>query len=162
MKKGSILIIILIIIILVIVLSLLKRIFNKENFTNNDKLYAIHAVFISKENILFLEEWIDYHIQLGFNRFYLYDNSKVTKKGLYDKNNKYLKLGVVNKHNINYDEEVKLTQEQVNEIMDKIVKKYEGKVNIIEWSPKDKDGNILYNQTEAHNHCLKRIETRRC
>ena len=40
---------------------------------------AIHTVFILKENILFLEEWIKYHILLGFNKFYLYDNSKVTK-----------------------------------------------------------------------------------
>lgn len=32
-----------------------------------------------KENILFLEEWINYHILLGFNKFYLYDNSKVNK-----------------------------------------------------------------------------------
>jgi hypothetical protein len=44
-------------------------------------MYAIHSVFIIKENILFLEEWIDYHIQLGFNKFYLYDNSKVNKGG---------------------------------------------------------------------------------
>ena len=36
---------------------------------------AIHTVFILKENILFLEEWINYHILLGFNKFYLYDNS---------------------------------------------------------------------------------------
>ena len=28
---------------------------------------AIHTVFILKENILFLEEWIYYHILLGFN-----------------------------------------------------------------------------------------------
>jgi hypothetical protein len=159
MKKGSLLIGLLMLIIFLLVVSLLKNILKKENFmVNENKLYAIHAVFISKENILFLEEWIDYHIRLGFNRFYLYDNSKVTKKGVYDKNNKYLKLGKINKHNNNYDEEVKLTQEHVDEIMDKIVKKYDGKVNIIEWSPKDKNGNILYNQPEAHNHCLKRMK----
>ena len=80
MKRRSVLIILLIIIIIAIIVALLKKILNKENFTNNDKLYAVHAVFISKENIVFMEEWIDYHIQLGFNRFYLYDNSKVTKK----------------------------------------------------------------------------------
>jgi hypothetical protein len=41
---------------------------------------AIHSVFIVKENILFLEEWIDYHIQIGVDAFYLYDNSKVEKR----------------------------------------------------------------------------------
>ena len=130
----------------------------RENFSNSEKIYAIHAVFISKENILFLEEWIDYHIQLGFNKFYLYDNSKVTKKSPYDSYNKNLKPGKVNKYNINYDEIVKLNNSQIEEILNKIVKKYSGKVNIIEWSPKDKKGNILYNQEEAHNHCLKRMK----
>jgi hypothetical protein len=139
------------------IVLILKKSF--ETFSENlEKKYAIHSVFISKENILFLEEWIDYHIQLGFNRFYLYDNSKVTRKSDFDSKNKSLQPGKVNKYNINYDEIVNLTQEQVNEIMDKIVKKYEGKVNIIEWSPKDKNGNVLYNQTEAHNHCLKRMK----
>lgn len=50
---------------------------NKQSIKN---IIAIHSVFIAKENILFLEEWIDYHLLIGFNRFYLYDNSKVTEK----------------------------------------------------------------------------------
>lgn len=129
-----------------------------ERFENNTDIYAIHSVFISKENILFMEEWIDYHIQLGFNKFYLYDNSKVTKKSNFDSKNMKLKPGTVNKYNINYDKIIKLNQNQVNEIMDKIVIKYKGFVDIIEWSPKDKHGNVLYNQTEAHNHCLKRMK----
>ena len=142
---------------ILILLLLLFFIFYKthnENFQDKKKIYAIHSVFISKENILFLEEWIDYHIQLGFNRFYLYDNSKVNKKSNFDSTNKNLKLGKINKYNINYDEIVKLDQSQVDEIMDKIVEKYNKKIIIIEWSPKDKDGNVLYNQHEAHMHCL--------
>ena len=154
MKKVLFFFTILFLIVLLFVFTLKYR----ESFENSDKIYAIHAVFISKENILFLEEWIDYHIQLGFNKFYLYDNSKVTKKSPYDSYNKNLKPGKVNKYNINYDEIVKLNQSQVNEILDKIVKKYSGIVNIIEWSPKDKKGNILYNQEKAHNHCLKRMK----
>ena len=156
MKKVLFFSTILFLIILLLVFTLK---YNRESFkNNNEKVFAIHTVFISKENILFLEEWLDYHIQLGFNKFYLYDNSKVTKKSAFDSKNKNLKPGKVNKYNINYDELVNLNQSQVNEIMDKIVKKYDGKVNIIEWSPKDKDGNVLYNQQEAHNHCLKRMK----
>ena len=155
MKKVLFLLTILFLIILLLVVGLK---YNRESFKNQNKIYAIHAVFISKENILFLEEWIDYHIQLGFNKFYLYDNSKVTKKSAFDSKNKNLNPGKVNKYNVNYDELVNLNQSQVNEIMDKIVKKYNGKVNIIEWSPKDKDGNVLYNQKEAHAHCLKRMK----
>lgn len=154
MKKVLFFLTIFFLIILLLVVGLKYR----ESFKNQNKIYAIHAVFISKENILFLEEWIDYHIKLGFNKFYLYDNSKVTKKSAFDSKNNNLKPGKVNKYNINYDEIVKLNQSQVNEIMDKIVKKYDGKVNIIEWSPKDKHGNVLYNQLEAHAHCLKRMK----
>lgn len=59
----------------------------------SEKKYAIHTIFIAKENILFLEQWIDYHMILGFNLFYLYDNSKVEitggehnlKKSIYSK-----------------------------------------------------------------------------
>ena len=36
----------------------------------SEKKYAIHTVFIAKENILFLEQWIDYHMLLGFNLFF--------------------------------------------------------------------------------------------
>ena len=61
---------------------------------------AIHSVFILKENILFLEEWIKYHILLGFNKFYLYDNSKVTKSGGCHINHKCFNPGKVNKYNV--------------------------------------------------------------
>ena len=40
-------------------------------FSKNKTTYAIHTVFILKENILFLEEWIKYHIHIGFDNFYL-------------------------------------------------------------------------------------------
>lgn len=127
-----------------------------ENFKDKKKIYAIHSVFIAKENILFLEEWIDYHTQLGFNRFYLYDNSKVKKgTGYHIKNNKF-KEGKVNKHGVNYDEIVKLDKTQIDEIMDKIKKKY----NIIfkEWSPRDASGNITFNQYDAHMDCLNTLK----
>ena len=36
---------------------------------------GIHTVFIGKENILFLKEWILYHKYMGVEHFFLYDNS---------------------------------------------------------------------------------------
>ena len=38
----------------------------------------IQTTFILRENILFLEEWIAYHVAVGFDKFYLYDNSATT------------------------------------------------------------------------------------
>lgn len=118
---------------------------------------AIHSVFILKENILFLEEWIDYHILLGFDKFYLYDNSKVSLSGGCHVKSNHFNVGKVNKYGVDYDSIVNLTNEKLYEKLNLIKYKYKC-VNIIEWSPKDKHGNILFNQSEAHNHCLKRMK----
>lgn len=132
--------------------------------SENTERFAIHTVFILKENILFLEEWINYHILLGFNKFYLYDNSNVNKISGFDadeygqeEGGKYIQYNKINKHNVNYDEIVDVTQKDMDDYVQKLCEKYKC-IDIIEWSPKDKDGNILYNQPEAHNHCLKRLK----
>lgn len=121
------------------------------------ELYAIHTVFIAKENILFLEEWIDYHIKLGFNKFYLYDNSKVKKSGYWNTQHKHFKSGKVNKYNINYDEIVKLTDKEIKDKLEIIKNKYKN-VDIIDWSPLDKNGEVEYGQVKAHNHCLNKMK----
>jgi hypothetical protein len=119
---------------------------------------AIHSVFILKENILFLEEWIDYHISIGFEKFYLYDNSKVSRLDGWDLRHKdRIKFGQVNKYQINYDKIVNMTDNEMKQFIKKLCEKYKC-IDIIEWSPKDDDGYILYNQNEAHNHCLKRLK----
>lgn len=120
---------------------------------------AIHTVFILKENILFLEEWIYYHILLGFNKFYLYDNSKIGKVTGYDKVKCPLIIPQkVNKYGVNYDQIVNMTDTEMNQFVQKICEKYKC-IEIIEWSPTDKEGKILYNQVEAHNHCLKKLKS---
>ena len=119
--------------------------------------YAIHTVFIAKENILFLEQWIDYHMLLGFNLFYLYDNSKVNLTNDLHNNtyhNKNVIPNKINKYCINYDEIVKLSNDDINNILNQIEKKYEGKVKFIEWSPKNRENKVMYEQRKAHNDCL--------
>ena len=123
---------------------------------------AIHSVFILKENILFLEEWIYYHILLGFNKFYLYDNSKVTKtSGCHPTHTvngiKCFKPGKVNKYGVNYDQQVNMTDTQMDQYVQKLCEKYKC-IEIIEWSPTDKEGNILHIQPQAHDHCLKKLK----
>ena len=119
---------------------------------------AIHSVFIVKENILFLEEWIDYHIQIGVDAFYLYDNSKVEKRTGIDAHKKHMIPGKVNKYNINFDKVVNLTDEQINEVLNKIKDKYNGILNIIEWSRRDAGGKVCYFQEEAHKDCHNRLK----
>jgi hypothetical protein len=122
---------------------------------------AIHSVFIAKENIMFLEEWIDYHSQLGFDYFYLYDNSKVQLRcafeclpGTYSKT----VPGKINKYGYDYNKLIPLTDEEIHYILQKIKEKYNGRVIIIEWSPRNKEGLVCYNQQEAHMDCLSKLK----
>ena len=140
-------------IILVIILFVILKKNNIERFAQNKPIFAIHTVFIAKENILFLEEWIDYHINLGFDKFYLYDNSKVTKP---TKIGRIPLTKGINKYNINYNKEVNLSDLEVKNILNKIKNKYN--IKLIEWSPIDKEGNIIYAQEKAHNDCLKKLK----
>lgn len=115
---------------------------------------AIHSVFIAKENILFLEQWIDYHINIGFDAFYLYDNSKVKKSNLGRHHwHKCFVPGKVNKYNVEYDTIVPLDDEQVQTMLQKIRKKYDC-VSLIEWSPTDNKGIVLHEQVKAQNDGL--------
>jgi hypothetical protein len=119
---------------------------------------AIHTVFILKENILFLEEWINYHILLGFNKFYLYDNSEVQKKGgeHHLLSNKNFTPGKINKYNVNYDKIVKMDKKQMQNYVQQICDKYKC-VEIIRWAPK-RNGVISHQQKYAHMNCLKRLK----
>lgn len=118
-------------------------------------IIAIHTVFILKENILFIEEWIYYHILLGFNKFYLYDNSKMNKVTGFDSRHRNVIVGgKVNKYGVNYDKIVNITDKEMNDYMKKLCERYKC-IEIIEWSPTDREGNILYDQVKAHNHCLE-------
>ena len=40
---------------------------------------AIHLVLKMVENIEYLREWIGYHLNLGVDKFFVYDNSNSTK-----------------------------------------------------------------------------------
>lgn len=115
---------------------------------------AIHTVFVAKENILFLEQWIDYHMHIGFDRFYLYDNSDVTRGTGYHIKHECFVPGKVNKYGIDYESLTNLTAEDINRILLKLSEKYKGKLFFKKWCPKDADGNILFNQVEANTDCL--------
>lgn len=105
---------------------------NKEGKRNR---YAIHTVFIAKENLFYLEEWIIYHQLIGFNDFYLYDNTGSIGRNSSDQKK--------NKYGFQFNNLPELTNEVVNQVLEKIKIKYSN-VKIIKWQPKDKDGNIIY------------------
>ena len=108
---------------------------------------AIMSVFILKENILFLEEWIQHHMSMGVDYFVLYDNSQTQKKDAKDPN---VIPGKVNKHNFNYDELI--SAEDANQLLKRILNKYKDHIEIITWAKRDETGIIRYFQLEAFKH----------
>lgn len=105
-------------------------------------ILSIHTVFILRENILFLEEWIIYHISIGFSKFYLYDNSNsVGNEGSTTELNRYkIDFASITKH---------ISDKKLNEIFYEILTKYRKYVVTIKWEPKDAGGNIIYGQRDS-------------
>ena len=116
--------------------------------------FAIHTVFILKENILFLEEWLKYHINIGFQKFYLYDNSGSTNADL--NNGDIIEFNKKNKYNIQYD---KYIDDQQTEISFKdILNRYKNHIVYIKWQPKNEKGEIIYAQAESINDYVNKYK----
>lgn len=85
-------------------------------FNPNYKKHSIVliSVFILRENILFLKEWLDHHLNIGVSNFELYiDTEKETNKF----------------HQTFYKDLISV--EQAQEIFDEILKEYKDKITIL-------------------------------
>ncbi|MGD0334242.1 MAG: hypothetical protein ABSA90_13450 [Xanthobacteraceae bacterium] len=105
--------------------------------------WGIHTVYIPRENLRFLEEWIQYHLLLGAEYFYLYDNTGST---FLDLGNSIAMTGK-NKYGVSID--FSLTDAEVEEIEAEIFRKYP--VQKIKWQPRQ-DGKIVLDQPAACDH----------
>ncbi len=116
---------------------------------------GIHTVFVAKENVLFLKEWVLYHKYLGVEHFFLYDNSgsygydKGVSRLLFAPNRK-------NKYGIPYDDIVALSDDKIADVLDHIRREVPN-VHIVPWQPTDAEGRIRYAQVEAQNDALERF-----
>ena len=107
------------------------------------KLY-IQTVYIPRENIYFIEEWLAHHKKLGVDEFYMYDNSGSYYKDFVGN----FMIDGRNKQGVNIKEETShLSDDDIRLIEDLIFEKYNAKR--IEWKPRDFNGNITYNQIGA-------------
>lgn len=115
----------------------------------------IHTIFIRRENILFLEEWLEYHILLGVDHFYLYDNSKsIGRNGSTPTTNKY-------KYNF-FNITSFLSDKDIEEKFSKIISKFKNFVTLVDWQPRNKENKICYGQKESILHylnCISLIDT---
>ena len=138
---------ILLIIILLLLSSLILKLYkinnNYESFNNLNKkpTLAIHSVFILPENFIFLEEWIVYHLELGFSQFYFYDN--YGSIGMYGSSLNKAKIGIeFNKiFNIN----------NIYQKFETLKKKYP-QITYIKWQPKNENNQIIYDPDKAIAH----------
>ena len=116
---------------------------------------GIHTVFIAKENILFLKEWLLYHKYMGIEHFFLYDNSgsygydKGLSRPLFERNRK-------NKYGISYGDVVSLSDAEIAEVLEHIRREIPN-VHVVPWEPTDAEGRVMFAQVEAQNDALKRF-----
>jgi hypothetical protein len=127
----------------------------------------IQTVFRPEENADYIEEWLDYHTNIGISHFYMYENSngietRLLQYGKYYENENNIKLDYieyedqkkVNKHgvayNFSYDKDK----------LENILKKFS--VTKVKWQRKNKYGTITYNQREAMLNFAKNIKKGLC
>lgn len=93
-----------------------------------------------------MEEWLEHHIALGVDHFYLYDNSSVQVVDDHDK--KYpITPGVKNKFGISYDDLV--SDDEMHKMYDSIKSKYQNYITVIPWKHTDERSRVVYDQDKA-------------
>ena len=114
---------------------------------------GLSTVFIARENVLFLEEWILYHRSLGVDYFYLYDNSavEVTKDSHAEAG---ANVGKIAKRNVQYHRFVTITDCEIQEEMARLQREIPG-VYVHEWSPRDEHGKVWYGKNESQQHAIE-------
>lgn len=114
---------------------------------------SIMTIVIMRENAKFLDEWIAHHLDLGIDEIVVYDNSA----SRFDDTFGVALPGVMfngqdtNKHNVNYLQKLGVwaSHDAVQAEISRLLKKYEGRLRIVEWSRKNKAGVVSYFQCDA-------------
>jgi Glycosyl transferase family 2 len=108
---------------------------------------GIHTVFLLRENILFLEEWLDYHASIGFDVFFLYDNSNSSGKD--DSSITFNKYGY---HIARITSGI--SDSQLREEFDRIMHRVSAKIVHVKWEPLDAHGDVRYGQQASIVHYI--------
>lgn len=111
-----------------------------DGFTNCGNKYrlSIQTVFLARENILFFKEWLVYHIELGVDHFYLYDNTGCQSNQ------------EVNNYGIPYSKITEgMSDKDIEDILREIEQYLPGRITYEKWTPVDEQGKIIYGQIDA-------------
>lgn len=109
----------------------------------------LHTTLIVRESYPFLEEWLEYHTNLGVTRFVLYDNTGSRQLGKWQHGN-CIAINGKNKYGIDIASGTALASD--NDVM-ALREELAGKYNItwITWQPRDPEtGEICYGQKDAY------------
>jgi len=108
--------------------------------TEKKYFLVLHTIFLPHENIIWLEEFLIYYINLGFEQFYLYDNTgSIGRNG---SNPNITKYGFkIEKNNNNY-----------KKMFDDLLNKYNKYITHVIWQPLDNNGKIIYNPSQGILH----------
>lgn len=108
-------------------------------------MWSIQTVFIPRENIYLIEQWLKYHYSIGCSHIYLYDNSE---SQFIDNGNNINKTGK-NKYSHNIKSIMNhLSDDEIFTFYSKLLEKYKGKLDIVKWSPVV-NNRVIYGQYEA-------------
>ena len=104
---------------------------------------SILTIFLPREEIFFIEEWLKYHIAIGFTHFYLYNNMG---SRWVDCNNNLEVTGKNKRNQSIYQLLAHKTDAEVQQDLDRILEPFiaKGYVTQLMWRPKDENGNITY------------------
>lgn len=118
---------------------------SEENKIKNIKL-GIQTVFIVKENLPFLREWIIYHLHIGFDKIVLYDNTgSMGHEG----------TTKVNKYAFNFNNIINMDEDLVNNELQSILNDFKDNIIYVKWQPKNANGDIIYGQDLAFKHYIE-------
>lgn len=122
-----------------------------SNINNDTIKLGLQTVFILKENIPFLREWITYHLNLGFDKIYLYDNTGSIGCDSSTANQ--------NKYNMNFDKIVNMDDTMIQTELINIINDFKDRIEYIKWQPRDNNNNIVYGQVDSIRHYIKNYGT---
>jgi hypothetical protein len=103
---------------------------------------APHTIFVARENVMFLGEWLAYHAGMGVSQFFLYDNSgSIGRRGSTPTTNKYgVDFAAMAAH---------LSDEEIGERIRSAIDGCDANCELIPWEPRDREGRIVYGQSES-------------
>ena len=102
----------------------------------------IQTVYLPQENMLFVEDWIKYHLSIGVEHFFMYDNTG----SKYRYSEKNFEFNLIEDSKNKYGEVINISVDDALEQEEKIFKKYPVTKTI--WQPIE-NGKITYGQMDA-------------